>query len=59
MMRFFNSARAEGSREENLAIDATNFCQGDPKMIRFLNSASAKGATEENFGDLCEYFRPH
>ena len=59
MMRFLNSASAEGASEENLAIYATNFCQIDPKMMRFLNSASAEGASEENFGDLCKDFRPN
>ena len=48
MMRFLNSASAEGASEENLAIYATNFCQIDPKMMRFSNSASAEGASEEN-----------
>ena len=36
MMRFSNSASAEGASEENLAICATNFCQVDPKMMRYL-----------------------
>ena len=44
MMRFTNSASADGASEENLAIYATNFCQVDPKMIRISNSASAEGS---------------
>ena len=59
MMRFSNSASAEGASEEILAIFAKNFCQIDPKMMRFLNSPSADGASEENFGDLCDKFLPN
>ena len=56
MMRFLNSASAEGTSKDNLAICATTFCQIDPKMMRFLNSASAEGASEENLAIYARSF---
>ena len=56
MMRFSNSASADGASEENLAIFAKTFCQTDPSMMRFLNSASAEGASEENLAIYARIF---
>ena len=56
MMRFLNSASAEGASEENLAIYARTFCQIDLKMMWLVNSASAEGASEENLAIYARTF---
>ena len=48
MIRFLFPRAPKSRAKKNLAIDATNFCQIDPKMMRFSNSPSAEGASEEN-----------
>ena len=58
MMRFSNSASAEGAREENLAIYATNFCQTDPKMMRIYKFRERRRRERRKFGNLCDEFLP-
>ena len=52
MMRFPNSASAEGASEENLAICAIEFLPSRPENDAVFISASAEGSHEENFAIL-------
>ena len=56
MTRFLDSASAEGTSKDNLAICATTICQIDPKMMRFLKFVSAEGASEENLAIYARSF---
>ena len=49
MMRFLIPREPKARAKKNLAIDATNFCQGDPKMIRFLFPRAPKARDRRKF----------